>query len=303
MKKIIIPGGSGFLGMELAQHFSSCGYNVIILSRSPKSAIGNISFVPWDGRTFAGWETSFEEAEAVINLTGRSVDCRYNQKNKDLILNSRLDATRIVGAAIRQCKNPPKVWINAGSATIYEHSLEKGNDETTGKIGTGFSVDVCKAWEKTFEEENCPDTRKLFLRISIVLGKTGGAFVPIRQLATFGLGGKQGNGEQMISWIHIHDFIRSIEWLIQYEDKSGIYNIVSPNPVRNAVFMEKLRQKVGIPLGLPMPKFLLKIGAVFIRTETELILKSRFVLSRRLGEEGFVFEFPGVGAAFGDLLS
>jgi uncharacterized protein (TIGR01777 family) len=302
MKKIIIPGGSGFLGMEIAQYFRDKGFLVVILSRGKRQNRGNIQFQEWDGKNQGDWAAAFEGAEAIINLAGRSVDCRYNQKNKDLILHSRLDATKAVGEAIRQCENPPKVWINAGSATIYQHSLEKGNDEQNGIIGDGFSVGVCKAWEKIFHDEATPDTRKLFLRISIVLGKNGGAFVPIRQLVKFGLGGKQGNGQQMISWVHIKDFVRSIEWLIENKNKEGIYNIVSPKAERNTIFMQKLRKQLGMPFGIPMPSFLLKFGAILIRTETELILKSRYVLPQRLEDEGFEFLYPNLDVAWGDLV-
>jgi uncharacterized protein (TIGR01777 family) len=161
---------------------------------------------------------------------------------------------------------------------------------------------VCKAWEKTFHSEVTPDTRKLFLRISIVLGKDGGAFVPIKQLAKLGLGGKQGNGRQMISWVHIKDFVRSIEWLIENKNKEGIYNIVSPKAERNTIFMQKLRKQLRMPFGIPMPSFLLKFGAVLIRTETELILKSRYVLPKRLEDEGFEFLYPNLDVAWGDLV-
>lgn len=302
MKKIVIPGGSGFLGMKLAEYFKNKGFLVVILSRSKRSSEGNIQFQEWDGKNQGNWSSSLERAEAVINLAGRSVDCRYNQRNKDLILHSRLDATKAVGEAIRQCKTPPKVWINAGSATIYKHSLENGNDEQKGIVGSGFSVEVCKAWEKTFHNEVTPNTRKLFLRISIVLGKNGGAFIPIKQLVKLGLGGKQGSGQQMISWIHVEDFARSIEWLMKNKDKEGIYNIVSPKAEQNTIFMQKLRKRLEMPFGIPMPSFLLEFGAILIRTETELILKSRYVLPKRLEDEGFEFLYPNLGKAFGELV-
>lgn len=296
-KKIIIPGGSGYLGHYLAKFFEKLGYSVVILSRKEKPNEGNISCLKWDGATIDKWMSEFEGAEAVINLTGKSVDCRYNEKNKKEILSSRLNATRAVGLAIQQCKNPPKVWLNAASATIYRHSEDKDMDEIEGEIGTGFSVEVCKAWEKTFYDLETERTRKIALRIAIVLGAEGGALIPLLNLVKIGMGGKQGNGNQYFSWIHIADFAAIIVFILANENINGNINCASHNPLINKEIMQTMRKTWGIKIGIPIPKFLLEIGAILIQTETELILKSRRVVPKRLLDAGFHFKYPDLDNA------
>lgn len=231
--KIVIAGGSGFIGQNLNQYFNRKGYMVKTLSRKPN----NKSEVLWDGKTLGYWVSELDGADVLINLAGKSVDCRYNEKNKTEIHDSRVDSTRILQLAMNSVKNPPKIWINSSTATIYEHSLKEPNDEINGKIGHGFSVNVAKAWEKEFFSQSDEQTRKVALRSSIVLGKQGGALQPFIGLAKFGLGGKQGNGLQMVSWIHTEDFSRAVEFIIEHKNIEGCINITSPNPLRNTDFV------------------------------------------------------------------
>jgi len=307
MKKLIISGGSGFLGSLITDYFRSRFDEIVLLSRkrvfNNKNQIqNNIRAVLWDAKTFSGWEKEFENADVVINMAGRSVDCRYNQKNKDLIMNSRVNSTTIIGAAIAMCTNPPKVWLNSSTATIYRHSLDKEMSEVDGEIGTGFSVNVATSWEHAFFSSNTPKTRKVALRTSIVLGKNGGALQPIKRITQLGLGGKQGNGKQKFSWIHEYDFVRSLAFLIDHPELEGAFNIVSPQPSTNKELMQLMRRTLSIPFGLPSPRPLLELGARIIKTETELLLKSRNVIPTRLQQSGFNFSHPNLKEALQDLL-
>ncbi len=300
-KKIIIPGGSGFLGQHLAEFFMLKGCDVVILSRREARSIvstdGKIYYKKWDGETIDEWADSFENALAVINLAGRSVDCRYTEENKTEILNSRINSTKVIGEAINKCENPPKIWLNSSTGTIYRYSEDKEMTEKTGEIGEGFSVNVATSWEKTFNEIQLPKVRKVLMRTSIVIGKNGGAMSPLVQLTKLGLGGFQGNGNQYISWLQIMDFCRIVEWLIQNESAQGIYNVVSPKPVKNKEFMKTLRKILKVPIGLPAMKWMIEIGAFFMRTEPELVLKSRRLVPKRLLQEGFEFEFKNIEKA------
>lgn len=302
MKKIVIAGGKGFLGNCLSNFFIAKGYLVYILSRKNHLDSPNLFHYKWDGSKLNSWSAILENADALINLTGKSVDCRYNEDNKQLIYDSRLNATNVLGSAVSQCKNPPKVWINAASATIYRHSLDRPMDEENGEIGIGFSVDVCKKWEKAFNDQFVPNTRKIIFRTSIVLGKNGGALQPLKYLAKFGLGGKQGSGKQYFSWIHEKDFVNIVDYTINNPSISGVYNVTAPYPLKNYELMTHLRKSLKIPFGLPMPGWFLKIGAYIINTETELILKSRYVIPEKLLKEKYNFLFPKIQDAFKDLI-
>ena len=302
MKKIVIAAGTGYLGQVLTKHFSSTVDEIVILTRSKHRSYENVSYFEWDGKNLGEWIKSLEDADALINLAGKSVDCRYNEHNKSLIYNSRLWSTEVLGKAISKCINPPKVWVNASSATIYRHSLDKQMDELNGEIGEGFSVDVCQKWEAAFNRAKTPFTKKITARIGIVLSKEGGAFIPLKKIVKCGLGGKMGNGNQYFSWIHEDDFVRIIEHLIT-NDREGIYNVTAPSPIRNKDLMRLLRDQLGINIALPNPKFLLEMGAFFIRTETELLLKSRNVIPERLLNEGFQFQFSEINEALEDLIS
>jgi uncharacterized protein (TIGR01777 family) len=243
-----------------------------------------------------------EGADLLINLTGKNVNCRYNQKNKDEILNSRVNATVALGKAFETLRTPPKVWIQSASATIYRHAEDRAMDEITGEIGEGFSVDVCNAWEKTFWEQNAPHTRKVLLRIGIVLGKSDSALPRMLRLARFGLGGQQGNGKQYMSWIHEDEVVSIMDWIYKHEEIKGTFNCTSPQPLTNANFMRCIRTVCNVPFGVPTPAWLLTIGAWLIGTETELILKSRWVLPKKLIEAGYVFRFPHLSDTLTDIV-
>ncbi|RED19695.1 hypothetical protein BD847_3982 [Flavobacterium cutihirudinis] len=301
MKKLIIAAGTGFLGQVLLNHFKDKFEEIVILTRGKSQTIDGIKYVNWNAKTFSGWEKELEHATVLINLAGKSVDCRYTKKNKKEILWSRIDSTKILNKAVLNCQNPPKHWLNSSTATIYRFSLDKQMDEVDGEIGNDFSINVALSWEKAFFKTETPKTMKTALRTSIVLGKNGGAFIPLKTLAKIGFGGKQGKGNQFVSWIHEEDFANTIDFIIQKEI-SGIVNVVSPEPIRNVDFMEKLRKAVGFPFGIPLSKFLLEIGSFFIRTETELVLKSRNVVPKRLLENGFRFKFRDIDEAFENLL-
>lgn len=290
MKKLIIVAGTGFLGQVLVNYFRNKFEEIIVLTRGNPEAKDGIRYVKWNAKTFTGWEKELENTDLLINLAGKSVDCRYTETNKKEILDSRIESTNILNLAVQYCQNPPRHWMNSSTSTIYRHSLDKQMDEVDGEIGNDFSMNVAKSWEKAFFETETPNTKKTALRTSIVLGKNGGAFLPLKNLTRLGFGGKQGKGNQFISWIHEKDFARAIEFIFQKE-MTGVVNIVAPKPIRNALFMKTLRKSLGIPTGIPIGEKLLKFGAKIIGTETELVLKSRNVIPKRLIENDFEFEF------------
>ncbi len=307
--QIVIPGGSGQVGTMLARHFHARGENVIVLSRQAKTSPWKT--VEWDARTLGQWSTAIDGADVVINLAGRNVNCRYNAANRKAIMDSRVDSTRVVGNAIQNAKNPPRVWLQASTATIYAHTYGAPNDDKTGVIGGHepdaptswrFSIEVAQAWERTLDEADTPSTRKIAMRAAITLSPDrGGIFDVLLGLVRRGLGGKCGDGKQFISWVHETDFIRSVEWLIERDTLSGPINICAPNPETNADFMSILREAWGTKIGLPANKLMLEIGAIFLRTETELILKSRRVIPGRLTDDQFQLTFPDWPAAAADL--
>jgi uncharacterized protein (TIGR01777 family) len=300
---ILIAGGGGFLGQVLDRHFSNQGHSVVILTRGRKAPAVWSPSEHWDGRTLGSWAALLEDTDVLINLSGRSVDCRYTPKNRRDILSSRLDSTRVLGEAVAGCARPPKLWINASSATIYRDAEELAMDEVTGELGHGFSVEVCRQWEKSFFDAAIPDTvRRVALRTSIVLGRDGGAMLPLRNLARLGLGGRQGSGRQYVSWLHEADFAGIVEHVIANEALSGAINATAPTPLSNWDFMAALRAAYKVPLGLPTPKWLLAMGAVLIRTETELVLKSRRVVPGRLLDSSYRFQFNEAHEALTDLL-
>lgn len=292
-KKIIIAGGTGFVGSYLTRKFKSLGYDVFIISRQN----GHIN---WNNKPEI--TAALENAAMLINLAGKSVDCRYNEKNKREIYNSRIETTRLLGNAILKCKNPPALWINSGTATIYRHAEDRPMTESSGEIGSGFSVNVATNWEKIFFDFDLPATRQVVLRMAIVLGKEGGVIRPLKNLVRSGLGGKQGNGRQMFSWVHIEDVFRIIEYLSEHKELSGVINTAAPNPVNNKTLMQLLRKNMNVGIGLPSPAWLLEIGAVIIKTETELILKSRWVVPERLLQSGFQFKYPVLDDALRHIL-
>jgi uncharacterized protein (TIGR01777 family) len=297
LNKIVIAGGSGFIGKALIKHYQNSVSEIVVLTRSENKKKGNVSYLHWDGKTQGAWSKSLDGAAFVINLTGKSVNCRYNEKNKKEIFDSRTDATIAIEEAINTATNPPVLWINAASATIYRHAEDRPMDESTGEIGEGFSVEVCKKWEKTFTETNTPLTRKVALRIAIVMGKNDGVVLRLSNLVKIGLGGKQGNGNQYFSWIHEEDLCAIVDWLWEHKKMQGVYNCSAPVPLKNKSLMEKIRKAHRFPFGFPSPTWLLKIGAVLIGTETELIFKSRWVIPEKILKSGFKFKYENFDEA------
>lgn len=314
-KKIIIAGGTGFIGQEIIRFFGKDN-EIIILTREIKNVKTNsfgqsiinshefpkLSYMKWDGITLGDWAKEFEGADIIINLTGKTVNCRYNEKNKKEIFDSRTNAVKVIGLAIQKAIVPPKLWINAASATIYPYATTEPHDENFTEFHNDFSVQVCQLWEKTFNEQRTPFTRKVLLRMAITLG-VGGVMTPYFNLLKFALGGKQGNGDQMYSWIHVEDTCRMIEWIDEHDELEGTYNCCSPNAVTNKVFMQTLRKVTGTKIGLPAYKWMLKIGARLIGTEPELILKSRWVLPAKIVQIGFKFKYLLLEDAFKDIIS
>ncbi len=296
--KIIIAAGTGFLGKNLEQYFAAKGHQVYILTRNPKRR----NEFHWDARNLGEWKNLLENAGVLINLAGKSVDCRYTPKNKQEIYDSRINSTNVLQQAVDQCRSKPKIWLNASSATIYIHSETQVNTEENGIVGDDFSMNICKNWEQEFFKTNTEKVRKVALRTSIVLGSNGGAFPKMKMLTKFGLGGKQGRGNQNVSWIHIEDFCRAVEHLIDQEHISGAINITAPNPLSNEAFMKKLRQEMKIPFGLNAAVWQLEIASVFLKTETELLLKSRNVYPEKLVKSGFFFTYPTIEMALEDLI-
>lgn len=308
--RIVLPGGSGQVGTLLARHFHGQGHSVAVLTRRPAPAPWKT--VPWDAVSIGPSVDEIEAADVVINLTGRSVNCRYTTANRREILESRTVSTRLIGEAIRRAAHPPKIWMNASTATIYRHALDRPMDEATGEFGGNepnapdtwrFSIDVATRWEDAFFTSPAPGTRKIALRSAVVMSPVrGGAFDILLTLVRFGFGGASGSGRQFVSWIHDRDFLRTIEYLMAHDDLDGAVNLASPNPLPNAEFMAAMRKAWGTRIGLPAMDWMLEIGAVFLRTETELILKSRRVVPGRLLAHGFKFDFPDWSAAAQDLV-
>lgn len=296
--KIIIAAGTGFLGKNLEKYFTEKGNEVYILTRNPKRK----NEIHWDAKTLGEWKNLIENSDVVINLTGKSVDCRYTEKNKREIYSSRIESTRVLQKAVDQCINKPKIWLNASSATIYTHSETQLNTEKNGIIGDDFSMNICKSWEKEFFTVKNENVRKVALRTSIVLGNNGGAFPKLKLITKLGLGGKQGRGNQNVSWIHIDDFCRAIEHIIDNKNRDEIINITAPNPLSNEEFMRKLRKEMKIPFGINAPVWQLKIASIFLKTETELLLKSRNVYPEKLIKNGFQFSYPDIESAFKNLI-
>ena len=297
--KVIIAGGSGFLGQTLASSLLKDGYEIVILGRSEKTGLHG-KFVHWDAKNIGDWSKELEGATALFNLAGRSIDCRYTEKNKALILNSRIDSTKALGEAIKRCEEPPKVWLNASTATVYKDIRGdlKPHDENSETNAEGFAEDVGRAWEKAFFDASNERVRQVAMRISIVLGEGGGAFPVMRRLTKLGLGGRQGPGKQWISWLHIEDWVGIAKFLMKNSAISGPVNLAAPNPVTNQEFMRCMRKQFApLGIGFPAPTPAIYLGGVFMGTEPDLVLKSRKVISRVLDEQKFDFKFPQIGKA------
>lgn len=308
-RRIILAGGSGFLGRTLIAWLGARGCESVVLTRSPGSCFTSPATraVAWDARTPGLWMKELDGAEALINLAGRSVNCRYTPRNRAAIVESRTLSTRILGEAVGACGNPPRVWLNLSTATIYRHTSGEAHDErgeiaATPEAKDAFSIEVARAWEEAFDRAHAPRTRKVILRTSMVFGREPwGVYEVLRRLVRFGLGGNMAHGGQFVSWIHATDFCRAVAWLIDRDSASGTYNIASPHPVTNFEMMRTLRRVLHRPIGLPAARWMLEVAAFLMRTETELIIKSRRVVPARMLEEGFTFRFPSLDAAVADL--
>ena len=313
--RIVIPGGSGQVGRLLAGYFQERGHHVTVLTRGPYTA--NWQTVHWDGMNIGPWVETLEGADVVIHLSGKSVNCRATERNKRELYDSRIGPTRLLGRAIAGMTNPPKLWMNASTATIYRHALDRDMDEATGEIGGGeiiskrrrapkkwdWTVKLVKDWEAALYESPTPKTRRIALRTSLVFSPAfGNIFMVLSNLVRFGLGGTQGNGHQYVSWMHEADYARAIEFLIEHDEFEGPVNLAAPNPLPNREFMAALRDAWEVPNGLPTPAPLIALGSFFLRTEPELVLKSRRVVPGKLMNAGFEFEFPEWAGAAEDLV-
>jgi uncharacterized protein (TIGR01777 family) len=309
--KIVIPGGSGQVGTILARHFHAQGHALTVLTRAPKKTPWR-NFL-WDGLTQGEWVDELEQSDVCINLAGRSVNCRYGPKNRRAIYESRIGSARLLNRVMGGLKHPPRLWINASTATIYRHALDRPMDEAQGELGGNepgapdtwnFSIDVAKAWEQAFFATELARTRKVAIRSAMTFSPDGGgAFRALLRLVRYGLGGPQGSGMQYVSWIHETDFIRAIEFLIGREELDGVVNVASPNPLPNREFMRVLQEAWGARMALPAPGWAVEFGAWLLRTESELVVKSRQVVPGRLLEAGFQFLFPEWKDAARDLVS
>ena len=314
-KKIVIAGGTGFIGNAITNYFGREN-EIVILTRNvndqnnnahgkfviEKELRENVRLVQWNAKDAGAWCKEIDGCDIVINLAGKSVNCRYNEKNKQEIFDSRTNSTKAIGEAVRNAVVPPKLWINAASATIYPHATERPNDEYTTDFHNDFSVQVCKLWEKTFLEQRTAFTRKIVLRMAVTLGNDS-VMIPYLNLCKFGLGGKQGSGKQMYSWVHVEDICRAIEFIWDHKEMEGVFNVSSPNPVTNETFMRTLRKVTGQKFALPAYTWMLKIGAGLIGTETELLLKSRWVLPTKLLANGFTFKYAQLQTAFEEIIA
>jgi len=308
--RVVIPGGSGQIGQVLAREFTSRGADVVVLTR--QSSVPDGRAVAWDGKTLGDWSREIDGAEVVINLAGRSVNCRYSDENLKQMMDSRVNSTRVVGKAIEQAEQPPRLWLQMSTATIYAHRYDAANDEATGILGGdeegapgywGYSVQIAKNWEQALNEANTPDTRRVALRSAMMMSPDrDGIFDVMLRLVRRGFGGTAGDGKQFVSWIHHTDFIAAIHHIID-SDMSGPVNLASPGPLPYREFMAAMRQASGIRIGLPATKWMLEIGAFFMRTDTELVLKSRRVVPGRLLDAGFEFAFDDWFEATKDLVA
>jgi uncharacterized protein (TIGR01777 family) len=300
---IVIFGANGFLGRYLTRHFARNGKEVVAIARSREGWSGDGMFLEWDGKTLGPWALALEGAEVVINLAGRSVNCRYTEENRQLIKQTRVDATRVIGEAINNCKIPPKTWLNASTATWYRHAEDKPQNDWLGEPGEGFSCEVAQAWEDAFFGADIPSaTRKLALRIGMVLANEDATVYDVlRKLTARGLGGTMGDGNQRLSWIHMEDFLRAVDFVINDPFLDGTINVTAPEFPTNREWMRIFREAVGMPVGLPATKWMLKIGAWLMRTETELVLKSRWAESVRLRDAGFRWRWARAVDAVADL--
>ncbi|MFH9126804.1 TIGR01777 family oxidoreductase [Streptomyces griseoaurantiacus] len=306
--KIVIPGGTGQVGAMLRRALGAAGHQVVVLTRHPRGE----DEIAWDGRTPGPWTAAVDGSDVVINLAGRSVSCRYTEANLREMMDSRVDSARVVGAAIAKAARPPRLWLQMSTATVYAHRFDAPHDEATGVIGGteqgvpdywAYSVEIATNWERAQEEADTPATRKVALRAAMVMSPDpGGVFSVLLGLTRLGLGGPVAGGGQYVSWIHEHDFVRAVEFLIDREDLTGPVNLAAPGPLPQRAFMRALRSAWGMPVGLPATRWMAELGAFALRSDTELLLKSRRVVPGRLTGAGFVFRYPEWDGAVQELV-
>ncbi|MFE0250685.1 TIGR01777 family oxidoreductase [Streptomyces sp. NPDC059010] len=306
--KIVIPGGTGQVGTVLNRALTAAGHDVVVLTRRPT----HDRQVRWDGETLGHWATVIDGSDIVINLAGRSVSCRYTAPNLQAMMDSRVHSTQVVGEAIARAARPPRVWLQMSTATVYAHRFDAPNDEATGVIGGGepgvpdywaYSVEIARAWERAQEEADTPHTRKVALRSAMVMSPDrGGVFDVLLGLARLGLGGPVAGGGQYVSWIHDRDFVRAVDFLVDRDDLTGPVNLAAPEPLPQRAFMRALRSAWGVPVGLPATRWMAELGAFALRSDTELLLKSRRVVPGRLLDAGFAFEHSRWPEAADDLV-
>jgi uncharacterized protein len=302
MPRLVLFGGSGFLGHYLVNDYAAKGWDVVVITRHAPQSDSKARFVAWDARTLGDWVRELEGADAVINLSGRNVNCRFTPENKRQILESRVESTALIASAIAKAHNPPPVWFNASGANIYRHAMKHPMDETSGEVGTGFLVDVCQAWETALFQESLPGTRRIAMRLAMTLG-TGkdGIWNAFATLVRLGFGGPMADGKQFVSWVHVRDFVRATHWLIEHPELEGVINIAAPNPLPNGQFLSALRRALHVPYALPVARWQLRLGGLITGTEPELLLKSRRVVPQKLLDSGFTFDFPNWDHAARDI--
>jgi uncharacterized protein (TIGR01777 family) len=300
-RRLVIAGGSGTIGQHLISHFAQEFSDIVVLSRSAGKSKG-YRRVQWDGRNQGDWTEVVDGAEVVINLSGKSIQSRFTEENKKLLLNSRVDSTKAIGLAIQEAKSPPTLWLNASGAAIYPATIEQANDERVKETGKGFKSELSIAWEEAAKGFDIPHTRQVIMRITPVLTRKDGFLPPILTITRLGLGGPQGSGKQIVSWIHHKDLCRAMEFVMKNQEIKGVVNMAAPGPVSNKLLMRLMRKEVGMPLGIPAPEFAIKLGSRLTGVEPSLILESSHVVPGVLQTHGFRFEFPRLPEALRDLI-
>ncbi len=294
MRTIVIAGASGFVGQHMKRHFESSGWRVLTIGRSASDGV-------WSDQS--SLVRALNGADAVVNLAGKSVNCRFTKANVKELIRSRVETTQAIGEAIGLCKIPPLVWINASGASIYREEVTSPNTEDSPTDGAGTMAEVARLWERAFFESPTPDTRKAALRITLVLGRNGGVFPIFKTLVKLGQGGRQGSGEQMMSWIHVDDLCSAMLWIINQNSIGAIVNAAAPSPMSNADFMSDFRKATHVKVGLPAPELLIRIGTGIIGADSELVLRGMDVVPHALAKSGFTFQFPSLQSALADLLN
>jgi uncharacterized protein (TIGR01777 family) len=300
-KRVVLAGGNGFLGRALSQELLRLGYEPVVLTRAPSTDPGSVQHLSWDGKSLGESAQSLDGARAVVNLVGKSVDCRPTEKNRREIVASRVDSVNVIARAISQCDDPPKAWVQASSLAIYGDAGDRICDEDA-PLGDGFGADVCKRWEAAFGAARMPGTRKVVLRIGAVLAPEGVAMRKLLVLTKCFLGGTVGSGRQWISWLHLSDMTRMFLWAIERDEIEGVFHATSPNAVTNRELMRELRRALRRPWSPPTPAWAVRIGAKLIGTDAEIPLTGRRCLPKRFLEAGFEFEHPDLDETLASVL-